>query len=81
MDLEGIMLSELSQTEKDKYLWTHFYMEFLKMKTNPIDTENRLVTEAGTGQWAKKGNESKGTNFPSETKEVVGYSEQHGDYS
>ena len=27
MDLEGIMLSEISQTEKDKYCMTHLYVE------------------------------------------------------
>ena len=27
MDLEGIMLSEICQTEKDKYLWYHSYVE------------------------------------------------------
>ena len=29
MDIEGIMLSEISQTEKDKYctLWFHLYVE------------------------------------------------------
>ena len=27
MDLEGIMLSEICQPEKDKYAWSHFYVE------------------------------------------------------
>ena len=28
MELEGIMLSEISQSEKYKYLWLHSYEEF-----------------------------------------------------
>ena len=27
MHLEGIMLSEISQSEKDKYIWSYFYVE------------------------------------------------------
>ena len=30
MDLEGIMLSEISQTEKDKHCMTHLYVESKK---------------------------------------------------
>ena len=43
MDLEGIMLSEISQTEKDKYTKT-------KHKTKPklLDTEDRLKVARGT---------------------------------
>ena len=42
MDLEGIMLSEVSQTEKDKYC-----MIFIN---ELIDTENSLVVDRG-GEW------------------------------
>ena len=41
MDLEGIMLSEVSQTEKDKYC-VMFYNEL-------IDIENRPVVDSGRG--------------------------------
>ena len=43
MDLEGIMLREISQTEKDKYTKT-------KHKTKPklLDTEDRLKVARGT---------------------------------
>ena len=34
MDLEGIMLSEVSQTEKDKYCMFSLYMGKSKNKTN-----------------------------------------------
>ena len=30
MDLEGIMLNEVSQTEKDKYVWYHLSVESKK---------------------------------------------------
>ena len=44
MDLKGIMLSEVSQTQKDKYClkintaWCHLYME-CKKKVKLIETE------------------------------------------
>ena len=36
MNLKGIMLSEISQIEKDKYCMTsfHFYVEFKKQNMN-----------------------------------------------
>ena len=34
MDMEGIMLSEISQTEKDKYVYVFTFMWYLKNKTN-----------------------------------------------
>ena len=45
MDLEGIMLSEVSQTEKDKYPMISLICGIYKNKTKNklIDTENRLV--------------------------------------
>ena len=52
MDLEGIMLSEISQAENVRYLYDFTYMWNLKNKTNSlIDTENKLVVARGkTGQ-------------------------------
>ena len=35
MDWEGIMLSEISQAEKDIYLGYHLYVEFLKCNCDP----------------------------------------------
>ena len=32
MDLEGIMISEISQTEKDKYIWFHLHLESTKTR-------------------------------------------------
>ena len=32
MDLEGIMLGEISETEKDKYCWYHLNVESKKIK-------------------------------------------------
>ena len=56
MDLEGIMLNEISQTEKDKYHMTSLicgiYLKKKKKgkKTKLIETENRLVVAKGGGQ-------------------------------
>ena len=55
MDIEGIMLSEISQTEKDKYLCFHSYVKSKKKKNNQIkinknkliNTENRSVVTRG----------------------------------
>ena len=47
------MLSEISQTEKDKYF---IYMWNVKQKVKLIDTENRLVVARGGGlqmKWVK----------------------------
>ena len=53
MDLEGIMLSEISQTEKDKILYDITYTWNLKNKTHSqkrsrlTDIENKLVVTSG----------------------------------
>ena len=57
MNLDGIILSEISQTEKNKYCMISFYVESKnqKKKQKLTDTENRLVVtrvEEGWG-WAK----------------------------
>ena len=49
-NLEGIMLSEISQTEKDKYCMIS-YMDSNKIKL--IETENRLVVVRRVERWAK----------------------------
>ena len=46
MELEGIMLSEISHTEKDKYCMISFIYGIEKKKTKKfklLDAENRLV--------------------------------------
>ena len=48
MELEGIMLSEMSHTEKDKYCMISFLYGIEKKKTKTrkfklVDAENRLV--------------------------------------
>ena len=64
MDLEGIMLSEISQTEKDKYYKISFICGILKNK-KLIDTEKRLVVATGrVWRVCKMGERwSKRTNF------------------
>ena len=53
MDLEGIMLSEISLTEKDKILYDITYTWSLKNKTHSqersrlTDIENKLVVTSG----------------------------------
>ena len=54
VDLEGIMLSEISQTEKDKYIY-HLHVESnkynklvnLKKRNRVPDIENKLVVTSG----------------------------------
>ena len=57
MDLEGIALSALSQTDKDKYHMTSLYIwNQKKRQPSPQITENRLViVKAGGGEWGKMG--------------------------
>ena len=65
MDLEGIILREISQTEKDilhnlTYMWTVKKQKQIKL----IDTENRPVTAKGRGQgMGEVGEEGQNTNF------------------
>ena len=50
MELEGIMLGEINQAEKDT-VWLHLHVE--SKKTEHIDTENRLVVAKGWAQGEK----------------------------
>ena len=53
MTLEGIVLNEISQTDKDKYHMT-LLIRGISKQTEHIDTGNRLrLPEAGGGVWAK----------------------------
>ena len=47
MDLEDVMLSEISQTEKDKYCVISLFMWNKKKTPKLIDTENRLKANRG----------------------------------
>ena len=55
MDLEIIILSEVSQTEKDKYHDNHFYVEskkwykwtYLQNRNRLTDLENKLMVTKG----------------------------------
>ena len=56
-DPEIIILSEVSQKEKDKYIWYHLFMEskirhkwtYLQDRNRLTDRENRLVVAKGEG--------------------------------
>ena len=64
MDLQGIMLREISQTEKDKSIWYHLYVESKKYnklvnttqkKGRLTDVENKLVVTSGERE-GRRGN-------------------------
>ena len=58
MDLEGIMLSEISQTEKDKYYMISLICGILKKKANEKKTETDSQTQKTNLQLPKgKGGE------------------------
>ena len=67
MDLKGIMLSEISQTEKDKYCMTSpicgIYKKKKKKKKSNIETESRMVVTKGRDVEETWRGWSKGTNF------------------
>ena len=60
MDLEGIILSEISHTKKDKYCMISFFMESFKQTNEAVtkpkltDTKNRLVIIRGKVTWIWK---------------------------
>ena len=49
MNLEGITLSEISQTEKDKYHMVSLICGIFKKKVELIETESRKVVSRGWG--------------------------------
>ena len=50
MNLEGIILSDISQTEKDKYVWYHLYVESKNKKNfNLIETERGIMVPRDEG--------------------------------
>ena len=60
IDLEGIILSEISHTKKDKYCMISFFMESFKQTNEAVtkpkltETKNRLVIIRGKVTWIWK---------------------------
>ena len=58
MDLESIVLREVSQKQKDNTIWCHSYVEskiwhkltYLQYRNGLTDIENRIVVAKGKGQ-------------------------------
>ena len=64
MGLEGIMLSEICQTEKDKHYMISLICGIVKKKKNELtETESRTVVARSWGMWEMGRSWSKGTNF------------------
>lgn len=69
MDPGGIILNEISCTEKDKYFYAIIYMWNIKSKTNKTnrltDTEHKLWLPAGKGKGKGHDRDSElgGTNY------------------
>ena len=76
MDPEGIMLSEISQTEKDEYcvIW------LISEKNELIETETRLVVARGR-RWGRGGQMGEGGQKSYKINKFWGCNVQHGDYS
>ena len=66
MDLEGIMLNEISQTKKDKYCMISLMCGILKKKTNNefTDSKNKLVVARGEEWGVGKMNVVKSYKLP-----------------
>ena len=67
MDLESILLSEVSQTEKDKYLWYKLYVEskkkMIKMNLYELKYKKEINSEAQkTNLWLPKRKRGGGIN-------------------
>ena len=59
MDLKGIMLCEISQVKKDKYIWFHLDVESKKQmkrhnRNRVLDTENTQLLARGEGSEERK---------------------------
>lgn len=57
-ELEGMMLREISQTEKEKNAWSFLYVKSDKQTNKLVDTENSVVArgwggEAGQSGWKR----------------------------
>ena len=76
-DLKDVMVSEISQTEKDKYHMILFIYGLFSLKAKLINTENKLAGVGGSVRWVK---EAKRYKLPA-TNKSWGCNLQHGDYS
>ena len=45
MDFEGVMLNEVSNTEKDKSIWSHLYVEFGTKQNTHTHTHTHTHTQ------------------------------------
>ena len=66
MDLEGITLSEISQTEKDKALYVLTFIWDLKIKTNEYNNQKQASGyqwEEGRGEGQDRNRGLRGTNY------------------
>ena len=80
MDLEDAMMSEISQTEKDKYCVISLFM-WNKKTPKLIDTETRLKANRRQKVWVgEKGEGDKQVQIAVISKSW-GCNVQHGDYS
>ena len=63
MDLEVIILSEVSQKEKDKYHNNIIYMQTLKNGTNELSYKTEINSQTQqTNLWLPKGKKAVGEN-------------------
>ena len=82
MDLKGIMLSEVSQTQKDRYCMISLYVESKKYKLVTV-TKKQIWR---TNQWLSVGGGAKqrqgsGRHKVSCVLQAQGYTVQHREYS
>ena len=78
MNLEGIMLSEISQREKDKY---YTISHVASKKSKCIETDTETIVTKGWG-WGKRGDVDQRVQTSScKTNKFWGSNVQHSDYS
>ena len=60
-EIDGIILSEINQTEKDKYVWYHLYVELKKNNKLVARSKNkqtqRYREQTSSYQWGEAGEE------------------------
>jgi hypothetical protein len=49
-DTENIMLSEISQTQQEKFLWSHLCVDFHQAKYTEIESSVVATTDVGSGK-------------------------------
>ena len=63
MDLEIIIISDVSQTEKDSIIWKHLYMESWKTDTNELIYKTDSVSSKNNLMFTKGKTGGKGKNI------------------